>query len=41
MQMDFDPAAGELTLKFGDDSDQVRLVYENGGWRLAPSGEPG
>jgi pSer/pThr/pTyr-binding forkhead associated (FHA) protein/predicted Ser/Thr protein kinase len=41
MQMEFDPAAGELTLRFGDDSDQLRLVYENGHWRLAPSGEPG
>jgi serine/threonine protein kinase len=38
MQLDFDPATGELTLRLGEDSDEVRFVYEGGRWRLAPDG---
>jgi serine/threonine protein kinase len=38
MQLHFDPAAGELTLTLDEDSDPVRLVYEDGRWRLAPNG---
>jgi serine/threonine-protein kinase len=41
IQLDFDPAAGEVILRLGDDSDPVRLIYENGRWRLAPNGGPG
>src|SRR5262245_58947914 len=39
IRLDFDPAAGELTLSMGEDSDPVRLIYEDGRWRLAPNGE--
>ena len=41
LRLDFDPEAGEVTLRLGDDSDPVKLVYENGSWRLAPDGGPG
>jgi serine/threonine protein kinase len=41
MQLRFDPAAGEVTLRLDDDGDEVRLVYENGRWRLAPGAGPG
>jgi predicted Ser/Thr protein kinase len=40
IQLDFDPAAGEITLRLDDESDPVRLVYKDGRWRLAPDGEP-
>jgi pSer/pThr/pTyr-binding forkhead associated (FHA) protein len=38
LRLDFDPEAGEVTLRLDDDSDAVRLVFENGRWRLAPNG---
>lgn len=38
LQLDFDPATGELTLRLGEDSDEVRFAYEDGRWRLAPDG---
>ena len=41
LQLDFDPAAGEVTLRLDDESDPVRLVYENGRWVLAPNDSPG
>ena len=41
LRLDFDPEAGEVTLRLDDDADPVRLVYENGSWRLAPNGPPG
>jgi predicted Ser/Thr protein kinase len=41
LRIDFDPAAGEVTLRLDEDSDPVRLVYENGHWRLAPDESPG
>ena len=34
----FDPGAGELTLTLDEESDSVRLVYEDGRWRVAPNG---
>ena len=37
LRLDFDPEAGEVTLRLDDDSDPVKLVYENGSWRLAPN----
>jgi pSer/pThr/pTyr-binding forkhead associated (FHA) protein len=36
LQLDFDPATGELTIRLGEDSDEVRFIYESGRWRLAP-----
>jgi serine/threonine protein kinase len=36
MQLHFDPAARELTIRLDEESDLVRLVYEDGRWRLAP-----
>jgi pyruvate/2-oxoglutarate dehydrogenase complex dihydrolipoamide acyltransferase (E2) component len=36
LQLDFDPATAELTIRLGEDSDEVRFIYENGRWRLAP-----
>ena len=41
LQLSFDPAAGEVTLRLDDESDPVRLVYENGRWMLAPNDSPG
>ena len=41
LRLEFDPALGEVTLMLGDDSDPVRLIYEDGRWRLAPNGERG
>jgi serine/threonine-protein kinase len=38
LRLDFDPEAGEVTLRLDEDSDPVTLVFENGRWRLAPSG---
>jgi hypothetical protein len=38
LRLDFDPEAGEVTLRLSEDSDPVRLVYEDGRWRLAPNG---
>jgi serine/threonine protein kinase len=36
LHLQFDPASGEITLDLGDDADPVRLVNEDGRWRLAP-----
>jgi serine/threonine protein kinase len=36
LQLDFDPASGELTLRLGDGVEPLRLLYEDGRWRLAP-----
>jgi serine/threonine-protein kinase len=41
LRLDFDPEAGEVTLRLDDDSDAVRLIFEDGRWRLAPNGDPG
>ena len=41
LHLSFDPAAGEVTLRLDDESDPVRLVYENGRWKLAPNDSPG
>ena len=41
LHLSFDPAAGEVTLRLDDESDPVRLVYENGRWMLAPNDSPG
>ena len=41
LHLSFDPAAGEVLLRLDDESDPVRLVYENGRWRLAPNESPG
>jgi predicted Ser/Thr protein kinase len=41
IQLDFDPAGAEVVLRLGDDSDPVRLIYENGRWVLAPDGGSG
>jgi serine/threonine-protein kinase len=41
LRLDFDPAAGELTIRLDDESDPVKVVYENGRWRLAPNGGSG
>jgi len=41
LHLSFDPAAGEVTLRLDDESDPVRLVYENGRWTLAPDERPG
>ncbi|HEX6652411.1 MAG TPA: FHA domain-containing serine/threonine-protein kinase [Thermoleophilaceae bacterium] len=41
LHLSFDPAAGEVTLRLDDESDPVRLVYDNGRWRLAPKDSPG
>jgi hypothetical protein len=41
VRLDIDPAAGEVTLRLDEESDPVRLVYENGRWVLAPDGESG
>jgi serine/threonine-protein kinase len=35
VRLDFDPAAGEVTLELGEDAEPVRLVYEDGRWRVA------
>ena len=36
LHLEFDPATGEVRLDLGDDSEPLRLVYEEGRWRLAP-----
>jgi serine/threonine protein kinase len=41
IRLDIDPAAGEVTIGLDPDSDPVRLVYENGRWRLATDGASG
>jgi serine/threonine-protein kinase len=38
LRLDVDLEAGEVTLRVDEDADPVRLVFENGRWRLAPSG---
>jgi hypothetical protein len=38
IQLDFDPSGSEVVLRLGDDSDPVRLIYENSRWVLAPNG---
>jgi serine/threonine protein kinase len=40
LHLHFDPGSGEVTLELGEDAEPVRLVYEDGRWRLAP-GERG
>ena len=34
------PAAGEVTLRLDEESDPVKLVYENGCWTLATDAGP-
>ena len=41
LQLSFDPAAGEVTIRLDDKSDPVRLLYMNGRWKLAPDEGPG
>jgi serine/threonine-protein kinase len=41
IQLDIDPVAGEVTMRLGEEADPVRLVYENGTWRLATDGGSG
>ena len=41
IQLDIDPAAGEVSVRLDPDSDPVRLVYENGRWTLATDGPSG
>ena len=41
IQLDFDPSGSEVVLRLSDDSDPVRLIYENGRWVLAPNGGSG
>jgi len=36
LRLEFDPATGEVRLDLGDDSEPLRLIYEEGRWRLAP-----
>jgi serine/threonine protein kinase len=36
LRLEFDPASGEVRLHLGDDAEPLRLVYEDGHWRLAP-----
>ena len=36
LHLQFDPATGEVRLDLGDDSEPLRLIYEDGRWRLAP-----
>jgi hypothetical protein len=36
LHIEFDPATGEVRLDLGDESEPLRLVYEEGRWRLAP-----
>jgi hypothetical protein len=36
LRIDVDFAAGEARVALGDQSDQVRLAYEDGRWRVAP-----
>jgi hypothetical protein len=36
LQLQFDPASGEVTLDLGGDAEPLRLVYEDGRWRVAP-----
>jgi hypothetical protein len=36
LRLRFDPGAGEVTVELDEDSDGVRLVFENGRWRIAP-----
>ncbi|MGH2846124.1 MAG: FHA domain-containing protein, partial [Thermoleophilaceae bacterium] len=36
LRLHFDPAAGEVTLELGEGAEPVRLVYEDGRWRIAP-----
>ncbi len=41
IRLDIDPTAGEVVLRLDEESDPVRLVYENGRWRLATEGGEG
>jgi hypothetical protein len=41
IQLDIDPAGGEVTVRLDPDSDPVKLVYENGRWTLATDGPSG
>ena len=41
IRLDIDPAAGEVTVRLDEDSDPVKLVYENGRWTLATDGASG
>jgi pSer/pThr/pTyr-binding forkhead associated (FHA) protein len=36
LHIQFDPATGEVRLDLGDESEPLRLVYEEGRWRQAP-----
>jgi serine/threonine protein kinase len=41
IRLDIDPAAGEVTMRLDEESDPVKLVYENGRWTLATGGGSG
>ena len=41
VRLDIDPTAGEVTVRLDEESDPVRLVYENGRWVLAPDARSG
>jgi serine/threonine protein kinase len=41
LRLDFDPATREVVLRLDEEGDPVRLVYEDGRWRLAPNENPG
>jgi serine/threonine-protein kinase len=37
LRLDFDPATREVVLRLDEEGDSVRLVHEDGRWRLAPN----
>jgi serine/threonine protein kinase len=41
LHLRFDPASGEVVLRLDEEGDEVRLVQEDGRWRLAPDDNPG
>jgi serine/threonine protein kinase len=41
LRLDFDPATREVVLRLDEEGDSVRLVHEDGRWRLAPNEQPG
>jgi serine/threonine protein kinase len=41
LHLDFDPATREVVVRLDDEGDSVRLVHQDGQWRLAPNEKPG
>jgi serine/threonine protein kinase len=41
LRLDFDPATREVVLRLDEEGDSVRLIHEDGRWRLAPKEKPG